>query len=207
MTGLRLILARHGQTEANVRLALDSAPPGGPLTEQGRRQAEELAESLADEPVVAVCASVALRARQTAEPTARRHGLDVEVVEGLHEIFIGDREGDTDRESVRAFMDVFGHWAHGELDGSMPGGETGRAAVDRFSAAVAELREKYSNGSIVVVSHGAMIRLAAPVLATNLHTAANELALLANTGRVVLDEDDTTPTGWRCVEWTGVLLN
>jgi broad specificity phosphatase PhoE len=207
MTGLRLILARHGQTDANVRVALDSAPPGGPLTEQGRRQAEELADSLATEPVAAVYASVAVRAQQTARPVAERHGLTVEVVEGLQEVFIGDLEGDTDHESVRAFMEVFKGWAAGDLDGSLPGGETGRAAIDRFTAAVDGIRARHTHGSLVVVSHGAMIRLAAPVMAANLRAAASELAQLANTGRVVLDEDDTTPTGWRCVEWTGVLLN
>lgn len=207
MTGLRLMLVRHGQTDSNVRLALDSAPPGGPLTEQGRRQAEELADSLAAEPVTAVYASVAIRAQQTAQPVAERHGLTVEVVKGVHEVSMGDLEGNTDRDSVRVFMDVFASWATGGLDRSMPGGETGQEAIDRFLTVVADLRERHSDGTVVLVSHGAMIRLIAPVLASNLHTAASELALLGNTGRVVLDEDDTTPTGWRCVEWTGVRLN
>jgi probable phosphoglycerate mutase len=206
MTGLRLILARHGQTDANVATALDSAPPGGPLTEEGRRQAEELADALADEPVVAVYASIAVRAQQTAAPVARRHDLTVRVIDGVQEVFIGDKEGDTDHDSLRQFMDVFGSWAHGDLDRSMPGGETGQTAIDRFTAAVDGIRERHPDGSVVVVSHGAMIRLGAPVLAPNLHTEADRLALLANTGRVVLEEDDTTPTGWRCVEWTGVLL-
>ncbi|HEY0805657.1 MAG TPA: histidine phosphatase family protein, partial [Pseudonocardiaceae bacterium] len=57
MTGLRLILARHGQTDANIRMVLDSRPPGPPLTELGHRQADELADLLAVEPVVGVYAS------------------------------------------------------------------------------------------------------------------------------------------------------
>jgi broad specificity phosphatase PhoE len=204
---VRLILARHGQTDANVRMAIDSAPPGGPLTEQGRRQAEELADDLAVEPVAAVYASTALRAQQTALPVALRHGLDVEVVEGLHEVFVGDLEGNTDRESLRAFVDVFHAWAAGDLSRPMPGGETGQHAVDRFTAALDGVLAKHSDdGVLVVVRHGAMLRLVTPHLADNLDTSAGELSLLQNTARIVLEEAPATRGGWHCVEWAGVRL-
>jgi probable phosphoglycerate mutase len=201
---MRLILARHGQTDANVRMAVDSAPPGGPLTEQGRAEAEELAEALGAEPVSAVYASVAIRARQTAAPVAARHGLEVQVVAGIQEIFCGDLEGSTDRESLRAFADVFGAWAHGDLSRPMPGGETGQQAIDRFTTALRAIRKH--EGTVVVISHGAMLRLVAPTLADNLETRAGELSLLRNTARIVLEEDSTTRGGWHCVEWAGVRL-
>ena len=41
MTG-RLILVRHGQTEANVAKRLDTALPGAKLTPEGLAQAEVL---------------------------------------------------------------------------------------------------------------------------------------------------------------------
>jgi probable phosphoglycerate mutase len=197
-----VILARHGQTDANVRMAIDSAPPGGPLTEQGRRQAGELAEALSDEPVSAVYASTAVRAQQTARPIAESHGLDVQVVAGIHEVFVGDLEGSTDRESLRAFADVFGSWAKGDLDRPMPGGESGRQAIDRFTAALKDMRDD----NLVVISHGAMLRLVTPTLADNLTTLAGELSLLQNTARIVLEEDPATRGGWHCVEWAGVRL-
>jgi broad specificity phosphatase PhoE len=206
VSGLRLVLARHGQTDANVRMAIDSAPPGGPLTEQGRRQADELAEALADEPVEAVYASTALRAQQTARPVAERHRLDVRIVEGLHEVFVGDLEGSTDRESLRAFAGVFRAWADGDLSRPMPGGETGQQAVDRFTTALDGLLAHHSDGVLVVVSHGAMLRLVTPYLADNLDTLAGELSLLQNTARIVLDEAPATRGGWHCVEWAGVRL-
>jgi broad specificity phosphatase PhoE len=187
-------------------MAVDSLPPGGPLTEQGRRQAEELAEALAAEPVTAVYASTALRAQQTAEPVAHRHGLAVHVVDGLHEVFVGDLEGNTDHESLRRFADVFGAWAHGDLDRPMPGGETGRQAVDRFTKALDDLRADHEDGVLVIVSHGAVLRLVAPHLADNLDTLAGELSMLPNTARVVLEEDPASGVGWHCVEWAGVRL-
>jgi probable phosphoglycerate mutase len=207
VTGLRLILARHGQTDANIRMAIDALPPGGPLTEQGTRQAEELAEQLATEPVAAVYASTALRAQQTARPVARRHDLDVTVVEGVHEIGVGELEGRNDHDSLRAFAEVFGTWARdGDLSRAMPGGETGQQAVDRFTTALDGIVAGHQHGVLVLVSHGAMLRLVAPVLADNLDTLAGELGLLQNTARIVLDADPDAPGGWHCVEWAGVRL-
>jgi probable phosphoglycerate mutase len=49
VSSLRLLLVRHGQTESNVNVVLDSLPPGPPLTQLGRQQAAELAERLAAE--------------------------------------------------------------------------------------------------------------------------------------------------------------
>lgn len=203
---MRLILARHGQTAANVRMALDSRPPGGPLTEEGRRQAEELAAALADEPVVGVYASTAIRAQQTAEPIAAGHGLAVQVVDGIQEVSAGDLEGRTDRDALRRFVDVASAWTNGDLDRTMPGGETGQEAVDRFTTALKNLRAAHTDdGTLVVVSHGAMLRLVGPLLADNLATYG-EISLLQNTARIVLEEDSTTRGGWHCVEWAGVRL-
>src|SRR3981081_3249271 len=97
MSDLRLFLVRHAESEANARRVLDSAPPGLPLTAEGRRQAEDLADDSARssgrEPVVAVSASTATRAQQTAAPVAARHGLPVQIVDGVQEAFLGELEG------------------------------------------------------------------------------------------------------------------
>lgn len=204
--GLRLIFARHGQTEANIRMSMDSLPPGGPLTEEGRAQAEELAETLAAEPVTAVYASTATRAQQTAQPVARRHNLDVQIVEGVQEVFLGDLELRSDKDSLRVFADIFGTWARGDLTRPMPGGETGQQAVDRFSKALDGILAHHRHDAIVIVSHGAMLRLVAPMLASNLETIAGQLSLLQNTARIVLEEDSSGRGDWHCVEWAGVRL-
>lgn len=203
---LRLVLARHAQTASNLRMALDSLPPGPPLTEHGRGQAEELARSLAGEPVVAVYASTALRAQQTAAPVAAAHGLAVEVVSGVHEAFVGDLEGRSDRESLHRFFGVFSTWLAGELDVPMPGGETARDVMSRCARVVTDLRTRHSTGVVVLVSHSALIRLVTPTLAGNDIPRRAQRAALPNIGRVVLAHDRESPTGWRCVEWAGTRL-
>ena len=103
--GVRLVLARHGRTTANVAHILDSRPPGAPLDELGLEQAERLGLRLADHPVRAVYASHATRAQQTAKPVAAAHGLAVEVVDGVHEVLVGDLEGRSDDAALEAFRD------------------------------------------------------------------------------------------------------
>src|SRR5438309_108698 len=122
--GPRLVLVRHGQTTANVARVLDSKPPGAGLTEMGRAQAEEAADQLADEPVVAVYASVAIRAQQTAAPIAARHGLPVQVIDGVHELQMGAYEGKSGPEPVAVFESVFVAMLNGDVDASMPEGES-----------------------------------------------------------------------------------
>jgi probable phosphoglycerate mutase len=209
MTGLRLILARHGQTEANVRMAMDTGQPGGPLTEAGRQQAEELADALAAEPVVAVYSSTMLRARQTAAPVAARHGLDVRAVPGLEEVYAGDLDTRSDPDALRAFAEVFRDWLlrDGDLNRPVPGGENGRQVLDRATAAVAKIIGEHTAGTVVVVSHGATLRLVAPALADNLETLDSAISMLQNTARIVLEEAAASPGGWHCVEWAGVLLD
>ncbi|WP_245645400.1 histidine phosphatase family protein [Pseudonocardia acaciae] len=181
MTGPMLVLVRHGQTDSNVIKALDSRPPGPPLNTEGRAQAESTAGVLAAEPITAVYASTAVRAQQTAAPIAARHGLDVAVVEGVHEVFCGDLEGRSDPAARDAFDDVYASWVDGELDRHLPGGESARQLRERFLPVVARLWRRHA-GMIVVVSHGAAIRLAAGALiGENADTR-----YVPNAGRVML---------------------
>jgi broad specificity phosphatase PhoE len=206
MSGLRLVLARHGQTPSNVRQALDSRPPGLPLTEEGRRQAAELGLALATEPVVAVYASVAVRARQTAAAVAGRHGIPVTMLDGVHEVDVGELEGATDAASHARFSAIYQAWQAGDLGQAMPGGESGDEVLARFLPAVERIRATYLDGVVVLVSHGAAVRLVAGHLASNVNGEAANSVLLPNTGRVVLELDGEQPAGWRCVEWTGITL-
>lgn len=207
MSTLRLILVRHGETASNVIHSLDSKPPGPPLTEEGQRQAAAVARDLSGEPVVAVYASIAVRAQQTAAPVAAAHGLRVEVIEGVHEVFVGDLDCRNDEESLRAFYTVFSSWtSDGDPDVPMPGGESATQVLTRFTAAVRGIQERHPDGAVVLVSHGAAIRLASFALAGDIAPELAETHLIPNTGRVVLEVDPTAPTGWRCLEWAGVQI-
>lgn len=190
---LRLALVRHGQTDANLARALDSLPPGAPLNDLGRAQAARLGERLAGEDVTAVYASHATRAQQTAAPVAGAHGLPVQVIDGVQEVFVGDLEGRADLPSREMFDVTYRAWGTGDLDAHLPGGESANDLRTRFLPAVEAITARAA-GTVVLVSHGAAIRLAAAALLGD--TA--ETMYVPNTGVVILRAD---AGGWRLEHW------
>jgi len=192
---VRLVLARHGRTTANAARILDSRPPGAPLDEEGRAQAEQLAERLADHPVRSVHASHAIRTQQTAAPVAAAHGLAVEVVDGVHEVSIGELEGRSDEAAFEIFYEVYHAWWRGELDAHLPGGESALDLRARFLPVVERLTaDGDGDGDVVVVSHGAAIRMAAAALLGD----TVETWYVPNTGLVVLRREQQ---GWALESW------
>ncbi len=197
----KLILARHGQTVANVARRLDTKLPGAELTDLGVEQARTLGRNLVERGPSLLVASRAIRARQTAEQVAPAVGLETEVRDGVHEVQVGELEDRSDEESHRLFMKVYEEWHSGDLRTRVPGGESALDVLDRFVPVVESLRADHldaGSGDVVVVSHGAAIRLVAAYLgkvpggfATGNH--------LANTETVELVP--VSGGGWECVRW------
>jgi broad specificity phosphatase PhoE len=190
---VRLILARHGRTAANVAKALDSRPPGMPLDDVGRGQAARLAERLADEPVTAVYASPAVRAQETAAAVGAAHGLAVTVLDDVREASCGDLEGKSDEPSRAQFRGVYQAWLRGEFAARVPGGDSALDVIARFVPAV-EAVTATATDAVVVVSHGAAIRLGAAAMLGGIGKTQD----VANIGVVVLTGG---PGAWTLEHW------
>jgi broad specificity phosphatase PhoE len=152
-----VLLVRHAAHDRLDRV-LCGRMPGVTLGEAGCSQAATLAERLGCEAVAAVYASPLARARETAELIARRLGLEVQVVDALNEIDLGDWSG-------RSFEELRGdsHWQRWNTARSLtrpPGGETMLEAQVRVVAAVERLCAAHPEESIVVVSHADVIKAA-----------------------------------------------
>lgn len=204
MTPLRLVLVRHGETTANALGILDTRLPGHPLTERGHQQAADLARRLAGEPVVGVYASRALRARQTAQPIAARHQMAAQVLDGVHEVFIGDLEGCQAPEDHRTLHEMYHAWHRGDLEVARPGGESGKQVLERYLADVAAIRCAHRGGTAILVSHGAATRLAVVALAANVEGSFAAPRLLPNAATVLLEAGGA---GWRCLRWDDIELD
>lgn len=211
---MRLLLIRHGQTPGNVLGQLDTAHPGPGLTELGERQAEALSRSLAGLEISSLYASTLIRTQLTAAPLAGRRGLDVTVLDGLHEIEAGALEKLTDRESHLLYLGTVFGWAAGELDRRMPTGPSGHDFLARFDNAVARIAAAAAGpgagaspgitgdgGTVAVVSHGAAIRVWTALRAENVDAEFAARHVLANTGIVALEGGPAD--GWRMVHWDG----
>jgi broad specificity phosphatase PhoE len=199
----RLILVRHGQSHGNVDRRLDTRPPGAELTDLGRYQARAFARDLPHRPAM-IAHSVAVRAAQTAAEVSAELGLGAHEFEGIHEVQVGDLEDRNDDDAIAEFETVYQRWHEGDLDVPMPGGETGNEVLDRYVPVLTQLRMRYLDdhawhGDIVVVSHGAAIRLVSAVLAG----VESSFVLdhhLANAESVVLAP--ITDGRWSCVQWS-----
>ena len=198
----RLVLVRHGQSFGNVERRLDTRPPGAALTDLGHRQAREFAQRW-NHPVGLVAHSVATRARETAAGIAAHLDRDTHQFDGIHEVQVGELENRNDEAAVEAFEAVYASWHRGDLDVQLPGGESGRQVLERMVPVLTELRLRHLDDrrrteDIVVVSHGAAIRLVAAVMAGVDHAFAVD-SHLSNTECVVLSP--ITDGRWSCVQW------
>ena len=147
-----IVFARHGQTAPNREgLVLGRADPD--LTEDGHRQADQLAATLATEPVTAILASPLLRARQTAEPIGAACGIPVVVDERLIEIDWGTWEGRSTGTLSQSDVD---RWKADK--GTAPEGESLDALAQRVGSFCTEHLE---DGLVVAVSHVSPIKAAA----------------------------------------------
>ena len=155
-----LLWVRHAEPE---RIAPGTGVPADPpLTARGRDQAERLAAWLAVEPIDVVLSSPQRRAIETADPIARAHGLDVQVVAGLVEY---DVQSDSyiPMEELRATDDpklaamYEGRWE-----------EFGGESTDTFRARVAatldEVVTAHPGRRVVAVCHGGVINVALAVV-------------------------------------------
>jgi broad specificity phosphatase PhoE len=198
----RLVLLRHGQSFGNVERRLDTMPPGAALTPLGRDQALTFARAGSGRPVL-LAHSVAVRASETAAVIGAELDMAAHEVAGIHEVQVGELENRNDDEAVAEFNAIYDRWHRGELDVPLPGGETANDVLDRYVPVLTDLRMRYLdddefNGDIVVVSHGAAIRLASAVLAG----VDGNFALdnhLDNAESVVLAP--ITDGRWSCVRW------
>ena len=200
----RLVLVRHGQSYGNLERRLDTRPPGAELTPKGRDQARAFALG-AGRPAM-LAHSVATRASQTAAVIGAELAVAAQEVTGIHEVQVGELENRSDDEAVAEFNAIYDRWHQGALVVPLPGGETGNEVLDRYVPVLTDLRMRYLdddewNGDIVVVSHGAAIRLASAVLAgVNGNFALDNH--LDNAASVVLAP--ITDGRWSCLRW-GIL--
>ena len=195
---MRLLLIRHGQTPANVAGRLDTATPGPGLTALGTRQAEEIPHALRGDPIDAIFASKLVRTQLTAAPLAADRGLDVTVLDGIHEIEAGSLEALTDHDSVRAYLMTAFSWGLGDLDVTMPGGTDGHEFFARFDEGIAIAAQQQE---AVVFSHGAAIRVWVAGRATNVPPSFAGEHEIDNTG--VVELEGSPEAGWTLLSWQG----
>jgi probable phosphomutase (TIGR03848 family) len=126
------------------------------LSEDGRQQAERLAERLAPVPLDAVYASPLERCQETAAVLADARGLKVETLEDIGEIHYGDWTGRELKELAKQPL-----WKTVQATPSaarFPDGESIFEIQARAVLAIERLREAHPRQTIAVCSHADVIK-------------------------------------------------
>jgi probable phosphoglycerate mutase len=152
-----LVLIRHALCDS-VGRSIAGRGWGIHLNASGRGQAEALATRLAGLPISAIYSSPLERAQETAEPVARRLGLEVETDPGLNEVDFGDWTGRTLAE-----LDGTPGWLAFNRERSttrIPGGELIGEVLARALEACHRISRRHQNPGAVLalVSHGDVLR-------------------------------------------------
>ncbi len=154
----RLLLIRHGATQLTAEDRFAGAV-GVDLSDEGRAQAERLAERLRDDRICAVYCSPLSRTRETAEIVARPHNLVPVLRDGLREISHGRWEGLTRREVEERFPGEYEAWEADPFTFAPEGGESGVSVLARALPVVRDIVSAHPGENVAVVSHKATIRL------------------------------------------------
>jgi probable phosphoglycerate mutase len=154
-----ILLVRHGENKYVKKGLLAGRLPGVSLNKKGRKQANTLADLLEEAPVKAVYSSPLERTMETAQPIAKRLGLEVIPRKGLIEVDFGDWEGKKLKKLSRKKL-----WRVVQLSPSQmcfPGGETFHQAQYRVVKELKELSRVHDEKDVIVcVSHSDVIKLA-----------------------------------------------
>jgi probable phosphoglycerate mutase len=148
-------LLRHGE-HGLLGKVLAGRMPGVGMTEQGRAEIASQAERLAGEKIAAIYASPLQRTRETAEIVSARLGLPIGFRDDLLELDFGEWTGAT-FDSIRADP-RWQAWSTQRSLAAIPGGESMRQVQQRVVAALLELNERHLHETVVLVSHGDVIR-------------------------------------------------
>ena len=164
-------LARHAAHDWLGR-GFAGRQPGVGLNAQGRAEAESLVQRMAGVPLEAIYCSPQPRTQQTAQPLVRARGLPMRIDAAFDEVDLGEWQGRTFDE-VRG-QEAWGHWLAHRGSAQPPGGEPFADVARRASAGLRSLVHAHADASVLVVSHGDVIKaMVADVLGLSLDKVEN----------------------------------
>ncbi|MGW3343789.1 histidine phosphatase family protein [Nonomuraea rubra] len=186
----RIVCLRHGQTLWNVEQRFQGHSDI-PLDETGVAQAARAASLLASLRPTMIVSSDLMRANDTALALGRLIGLDVAVDKDFRERGGGQWEGLTREEIAARWPDEYAAW-------EAPDGEPVTDVAARVATAMRRWAARVDDdGLVVVVSHGAALRLGICELLGLPEQLWPALGGLGNCSWSVLQEGRR---GWRLLE-------
>jgi probable phosphoglycerate mutase len=156
---LTLYFLRHGQTALSRDDAFCGSGLDPELTAEGLEMARSFADAYHNISWSAVYSSPLQRTITTARPLCETLSLKLEVRDDLKEIGYGKWEGQT-RETVnRDYHDDYLRWLADPAWYPPTEGEMAVTIAHRALCVIEEIKQRFSTGNVLVVSHKATIRI------------------------------------------------
>ncbi|MBE9102300.1 histidine phosphatase family protein [Vacuolonema iberomarrocanum] len=156
--GLTFYFLRHGETTHSQTGgycgALDVE-----LTPSGHQMAEAFAEAHASIPWEGIYVSPMKRTVATATPLCNAVGMEMQIRDGLKEMFFGEWEDHAPEYVEAHHRNDYVRWLTEPAWNPPTGGETGVQVASRANLVIADIEEKHTAGNVLVVSHKTTIRL------------------------------------------------
>ena len=158
-----IYIARHGESEWNVKKKIQGQQQHVPLTANGEKQAQDLANKLKHVKFDAIFSSDLLRAQRTAEVIAIDKKLAVKTSQALRERKFGQVEGKTGQEFEQEFKELLNKRDQlsepDKLSFKLADDiESDEELIARLITFLREIAVAYSNQSVLMITHSGPIR-------------------------------------------------
>lgn len=172
---MKLILARHGETDWNVAKKIQGVTDTD-LNENGLRQARELAAAVlaGDLGITAIYSSHLKRAAQTAAYVAEALNLPYHTMEALQELNFGKWEGNSWPEVKERYPEEYGVWYTNRRYTPVPKGESYQQMLERVIPALQEIVRREKGNALVVIHSAEIVALQAALHNTSFQTMAKD---------------------------------
>jgi broad specificity phosphatase PhoE len=152
-----VVLVRHAASEGAGKFAGQTDEP---LSKEGRRQLNKLAQKLSKFRFDAIFASDLKRAVETARPAAERQKITIQARPGLREMHFGRWQGLSWQQIQRRESRAADLWLKHFPSQSIPGAEKFRQFKRRVKVELEAIVDANQGRCVLIVTHAGVIRVA-----------------------------------------------
>ncbi|MBA3713731.1 MAG: histidine phosphatase family protein [Pyrinomonadaceae bacterium] len=156
---LTIYFLRHGQTPMSREDTFCGSGLDPELTQSGLEMARAFTAAYLSKPWSAIYSSPLQRTTATAQPLCDALAMEMQVRDDLKEIEYGGWEGHTKEAINRQYHDDYMNWLADPAWHPPTGGELAVIIARRGLRVVEEIRQRFTTGDVLVVSHKATIRI------------------------------------------------
>jgi broad specificity phosphatase PhoE len=156
---LTIYFLRHGQTALSRDDVFCGSGLDPELTPEGLQMAQAFAAACRTKHWRAIYSSSLRRGLATAQPISDALGIATQARDDLNEIAYGKWEGLTREKVDGDYHDDYVSWLADPAWHAPTGGELAITVARRSLRVIDEIKQQFTNGNVLVVSHKATIRI------------------------------------------------